>query len=213
MTAELIGNTCYLYVLDTLADWEIAHITAELYSGRFLDKTNGDFTITKIGNTLQPVITMGGMQITPDQAITGTGFKKGDLLILPGGDTWLEEKNRQIIQMVPALLEKGVIVAAICGATVALAGAGILNDKKHTSNNKEFLVSSCPGYAGADLYVDVPAVVDGNLITATGLAALEFSYEVFKKTGAMKEAALEAWYGLYKTREPQYFYALMESLK
>jgi hypothetical protein len=56
-------------------------------------------------------------------------------------------------------------------------------------------------------------VVDGNLITATGLAPLEFSYELFKSTGVMKERTLEAWYHLHKTRESQYFYDLTQSME
>ena len=27
--------TVYVYVMDTLADWELGHVTAELHSGRF----------------------------------------------------------------------------------------------------------------------------------------------------------------------------------
>ncbi len=30
--------TIYVYVLDTLADWEIGYVTAELHSGRFFKK-------------------------------------------------------------------------------------------------------------------------------------------------------------------------------
>lgn len=33
--------TIYVYVLDTLADWELGHVTSELNSGRFLKKTHG----------------------------------------------------------------------------------------------------------------------------------------------------------------------------
>ena len=58
-----------------------------------------------------------------------------------------------------------------------------------------------------------PAVVDGNLITATGLAPLEFSYEVLNKTNAMKPETLEAWYQLNKTKDSKYFFAIMESLQ
>jgi hypothetical protein len=57
-----------------------------------------------------------------------------------------------------------------------------------------------------------PAVTDNNLITASGIAPLEFSYEIFKKTKVMKAETLEAWYQLYKTKEAKYFYNLMESL-
>lgn len=31
--------TIYVYVLDTLADWELGYITSELHSGRFLKRT------------------------------------------------------------------------------------------------------------------------------------------------------------------------------
>ncbi len=57
------------------------------------------------------------------------------------------------------------------------------------------------------------AVSDDNLITASAFAALEFSYEVFKRTGVKKAQTAEAWYQLYKTRNAGCFAALMESLK
>jgi len=88
-----------------------------------------------------------------------------------------------------------------------------LNTRKHTSNGKEFLKMHCPEYSGDELYLNQPVVTDGNLITATGLAPLEFSHEIFKKINIMKSETLEAWYQLNKTREEKYFYALMDSLK
>ena len=112
----------------------------------------------------------------------------------------------------PSLIEQKVNVAAICGATVALAENGLLNKRNHTSNDKNYLKMVCPNYSGSDYYINSPVVVDDNLITATGIAPLEFSYEVFKKTNLMKPNTLEAWYQLYKTKESKYFYSLMESL-
>ena len=94
-------------------------------------------------------------------------------MILPGADTWFEDNNKKIMNLIPELLGQNVTVAAICGATLALAKNGILNTRKHTSNDKEFLKISCPEYSGEDLYLNQPAVTDGNLITATGLAPLE----------------------------------------
>lgn len=203
----------FLYILNTLSDWEIGYITAELNSGRFFNKTKTPIDLIKIGDTIQPVKTMGGITITPNESINNIEFKKSDILILPGADTWFEDSNEKIIQLIPDLLNENVVVAAICGATVALAKNGILNTRKHTSNDKEFLKMSCPEYSGEDLYLNQPVVTDGNLITATGLAPLEFSYEVFKKTEVMKPETLEAWYQLNKTRDVKYFYALMDSLK
>ncbi len=203
----------YLYVLNTLADWEIGHLTAEMNSGRFLDKTKAPVTLVKFGNTLEPIKTMGGIAITPDEVIDNIKLQEGDLLILPGADTWLEDSNNKILNLVADVINKNVIIAAICGATMALAQNGLLNNRKHTSNDKEFLKMTCPEYSGDKFYINQPVVSDDNLITASGLAALEFSYEVFKKTNLMKTETLEAWYQLYKTKEAKYFYALMESLK
>ncbi len=212
MAQQKDWRNCYLYVLNTLADWEIGFITAELVSRRYISK-NKKFELITAGNTVKSIKTMGGITITPEKSVEDIEFNEGDLLVLPGADTWMEDENRRILSMIPGLLEKRVIVGAICGATIALAQTGLLNNRKHTSNSKEFLKMTCPGYRGSSLYRDKPVVVDENLITATGLAPLEFSSEIFRKINAMKEDTLEAWYQLYITREPKYFYSLMESLK
>jgi hypothetical protein len=60
--------------------------------------------------------------------------------------------------------------------------------------------------------VNEPAVTAGNLITASGLAPVEFAYHVFRKLEVMSPATLDAWYGLFTSRKPDCFYALMESL-
>lgn len=212
MTNELNCKKCYIYVLDTLADWEIGYITAELNSRRFVAKDT-IIELVMIGNTLKPIVTMGGISIAPVMDINHVEFQEGDLLVLPGADTWMDEKNQSILEIVSGAINKKVIVAAICGATVALAQNGFLNNRKHTSNDKEFLVMSCPDYTGSSHYINTPTVVDDNLITAAGLAPLEFSYEVFKKINVMKKDTLEAWYQLFKTKESKYFYSLMGSLK
>lgn len=202
----------YLFVLNTLADWEIGYITAELNSGRYLDKAKDPPLLVKIGTTTAPIKTMGGITITPDDRIDNVKFNEGDLLLLPGAETWMDEDNMKVMNLIPDILNRKVVIAAICGATMALANAGILNDRKHTSNDKDFLKMTCPRYTGEDYYVNLPAVTDDNLITATGLAPLEFSYEVFKKTLVMRTETLEAWYKLFKTGEAKYYFDLMGSL-
>jgi hypothetical protein len=65
---------------------------------------------------------------------------------------------------------------------------------------------------GLDRARDSPVVRDGNLITASGLAPLEFSYEVMKMLGLFRPETVEAWYQLYSTREPQYCEAQVASM-
>ena len=78
-------------------------------------------------------------------------------------------------------LKIGTIVAAICGATDALANMGYLDTRKHTSNNLEYTKMVCPNYKGEKFYELESAVSDVNLVTASGIAPLEFAMEVLKK--------------------------------
>ena len=155
---------------------------------------------------------MGGIEINPDELINNIDFEKDDILILPGADTWMESHNFDVITKVKGLLQNGVKICAICGATAALAEAGILDDKLHTSNDLEFLKIFCKNYNGNENYVSQSVVVDKNLITASGLAPLEFSCEVLKSTNLFNITTLESWYKLHKTKESKYFYELMNSL-
>ena len=164
----------FLYVLDSLADWEIAFLIAEINSGRYLKKNITKPKIIKVGNNLTTIKTMGGIEITPDVDVDNMNIKNGDLVLLPGADTWQNENNQKIIDIINGNMN--IVVAAICGATFALADNGILDNKKHTSNDKEFLKMVCKKYKGENLYENKPVVVDGNLITASGIAPLEFTF-------------------------------------
>ncbi|MCL1928576.1 MAG: DJ-1/PfpI family protein [Treponema sp.] len=203
----------FLYVLDTLADWEIGFLMPEINGGRYLKKNIEKPKIVKVGKNLNPIKTMGGIEITPDIGVQKMEMHKDDLLILPGADAWLNGNNDEILNFVKDNIEKNVTIAAICGATIAMANYGLLDGIKHTSNNLGFLKMACPNYKGEKNYCDQPVVSENNLITATGIAPLEFAYEVIKKTNIMENGVVEAWYNLYKTKEGKYFLELMELLK
>ena len=203
----------FLYVLETLADWEISFLIAEINSGRYLKKNIISPKIIKVGNNLTAIKTMGGIEIIPDIDVDNMNIEDKDLIVLPGADTWQNENNRKIIDIVSENINRDITIAAICGATIALADYGVLDNKKHTSNDKEVLKMFCKNYKGENLYENKFVVIDNNLITATGLAPLEFSYEVIKKINVMENSTLDAWYNLNKTKEPKYFFELMNSLK
>jgi len=200
----------FLYVLDTLADWEIALLIAEINSGRYLKKDIEKPKIIKVGNNLTPILTMGGIEIKPDIDVDNMDIKNGDLVVLPGADTWQNGNNQKIIDRINGNMD--ITICAICGATFALADNGMLDNKKHTSSDKEYLKMMCKNYKGESLYENKPVVVDGNLITAMGIAPLEFTFEIFKKLDIMHENTLNAWFNLFKTKEGKYFYELMQSM-
>ncbi|TVX86858.1 type 1 glutamine amidotransferase family protein [Paenibacillus agilis] len=208
-----MNNTVYLYVFDSMADWEIGYVTAELNSGRYFKKGLSPIKIVTVGIDKTPITTMGGLKIQPDIKLDECSMASIDALILPGGDTWTEAIHQPIIKMAEGCLKEGILVAAICGATMGLAQAGILNSRSHTSNDLEYLKMICPTYKGEAYYKMGAAVTDGSLITASGVASLEFSVHILKALGVFSSKSLEAWYSLNKTREPQYYYELMDSIQ
>lgn len=202
----------YLYVLDSLADWEPGYALAELNSGRFFRKDAPRLAVKTFALGKAPVTTMGGLRLCPDLTVEEVQARDGALMILPGGDTWLEPRHAPVLDKARELLDAGVPVAAICGATLALAQAGLLNDRPHTSNDLGLLRQMCPTYTGERFYEDRPAVTGGDLITASGTSPLEFAAQVLKRLDVFSEETLGAWYNLHKLKEPQYFFELMQSL-
>ena len=155
----------YVYVLDTMADWEIGYVTAELHSRRFFKADAPEVTVRTAGVSKEPVRTMGGLTVVPDCAVGDIVADTSSVLLLPGANTWDDPKHGAAVKKAAELLGVGGTVCAICGATVALARAGLFEHRRHTSNGAGFLEMVCPGYKGNDCYVDEPSVADGNLIT------------------------------------------------
>lgn len=204
--------TVYLYILDTFSDWETGYTLAELHSGRYLKNPALKYDVVLCGRTMDTITTMGGLRMTPDTLIEAIQPGNADILILPGADHWLDPEQKPVLGKVVDLLAGGTVVAAICGATLGLASAGLLDNRPHTSNDPEVLKMFCPNYRGEKFYKQEPAVTDNNLITASGLAPVEFACHIFRKLDVMHPATLDAWHGLFTTRKPEYFYALMASL-
>lgn len=208
----MANKIAYLYVLDTLADWEPGYITAELNTGRYFKAGAAPYSVKTIAVSKAPITTMGGLKILPDYTIEEVRLEDARLLLLPGADVWQQPRHAPIFDLVRHCLDAGVVVAAICGATVALAKAGILDQYKHTSNDLNYLLQSCPNYKGSENYLHQPVVADNNLITATALAPLEFAKHILAKLQVFSDATLDAWYRLHQTRKPEYFIQLMQSL-
>ncbi|KQO14704.1 type 1 glutamine amidotransferase family protein [Paenibacillus sp. Leaf72] len=205
-------NTVYLYVFDTMSDWEIGYLTAELNSGRYYKKGLAPSKIITVGMDKTPVTTMGGLKIRPDIRLDECSIESTDTLILPGGDTWTETFHQPILETAERCLKAGTLVAAICGATIGLAQTGLLDSRWHTSNDLEYLKMICPNYTGEKYYNMEPAVTDGKLITASGIAPLEFSVHVLRALDVFSSETLDAWYSLNKTQESKYFYELMNAI-
>ena len=181
----------YLFLFNGYSDWEISYCTPEIYK-------NGKFNLKTFSIDGGNVRSMGGLQVVPELSLKDILPEKVDVLILPGGTAWDENKLNDILPLVINLVEQRKCIAAICAATFFLAKNGILDTIKHTSNDLHYLKSVAPNYKGEILYQSDKAYIDNNIITASGIAPIEFAKEIFSYIELFDKTALENWYQLYK---------------
>lgn len=198
----------HLFVLNTMADWEPGYAIAAIAHPAADAPSRG--RVRTVGLDRNPVRTQGGVTILPDIAVADLRANESSLLILPGSDLWADPATDGILAKAREFLDAGVPVAAICGATLGLARAGLLDTRKHTSNAPAYLAST--HYRGADRYVHEAAVDDGGVITASGMAPLEFARAILERLKVFPAEALDAWYRFNKNRDSAAYLTYLKAL-
>jgi putative intracellular protease/amidase len=187
------AKAVYFLVVPGFADWEPAHALAEL-------RRHGGYRVEVVGFTTAPVESMGGLRIQPNRVLAEVDPADVAVFILPGGDRWESSPvEPELVALLRELDAEGVPLAAICAATVAIARVGLLRGRRHTSNGRQYLERQVPDYAGSAEYVDAPAVRDRGLITASGLADVEFAAELFTELDVLGESDRSAWTNLFRS--------------
>jgi putative intracellular protease/amidase len=199
----------HVAVYDALADWEVGYATAHINNPEW-QRQPGRYRVVTVGETGEAITTMGGMRVLPDMALADVSATDSAMLILPGAGSWDAGQNGEFGRLARQFLDAGVPVAAICGGTFGLAREGLLNDRAHTSN-VSFYLQQASEYHGTELYRDEPAVTDRGLITAGSTAPIAFARDVLAALETYSPAVLDAWYGLFSTGQPEYFFALQEA--
>ncbi|MBS7426645.1 DJ-1/PfpI family protein [Virgibacillus pantothenticus] len=87
----------YLYILESMAEWEVSYMMQAISMENML-KRNREFILKTVSTSLNPVQTMGGFTVTPDCVIDEMDENNMVALLLPGADTWNNEKNNRILQ-------------------------------------------------------------------------------------------------------------------
>ena len=181
----------FVFLFDGFSDWEISYLTPEINKSENFDLAY----FSKDGDTIS---SMGGLQIKPHISHSEIGIDEVDMLILPGGSAWENGENNEIEPITEAIFEKGKAIAAICAATTYLGQLGFLNNIKHTSNDLNYLKGISPKYSGEKNYMNSLAVTDKNIITANGIAPIEFAREIFQKLNLFEKHDIEKWFQLFK---------------
>jgi putative intracellular protease/amidase len=186
------SKSIHLLIVDGFADWEPAHALAEL-------RRHGGYRVESVGLSMEPVESMGGIRVLPSRTIDEVSPDDVAVFVLPGGDRWEEQPVEPALeQKLHELADRHVPIAAICGATVAIAQLGLIRGRRHTSNGLAYLQEKAPGYSEASRYVDEPAVRDRGLITASGLADVEFARELFEELGVLTPVERAEWADIFR---------------
>jgi putative intracellular protease/amidase len=186
----MANRTAYVFVFDGFADWEPASALAELR------RTFG-FSVKTFSLLTNPIVSMGGLKVTPDLCLEEVRPELAGILILPGGDMWMGGEIGGITALIETVHQAARPIAAICAATLSLAHVGLLNDHRHTSNGEGFIAKYVPAYCGHDFYVKAPAVRDRSVITANGLAPFAFAAEIFRAVAPDRANDIATYEGLY----------------
>lgn len=182
----------YLLVFNGLSDWEPGLAVAEINKS---DK----YVVQTVGFNKETIKTMGGISIVPDYSLQEIDYEAAAILILPGGKMWEMDPLDELVPVVKKFIDLKIPVAAICGPTVFLTRHGLVENIKHTSNGRAYLKNIIGEYKGSDLYINKPSVSDKGIMTANGIAFLEFAREVLGELGVYDDETLEAWYEFFST--------------
>jgi putative intracellular protease/amidase len=181
----------FIFLFDGFSDWEISFLTPEINKNRLFD-------LVYFSNNGDVVTSMGGLQISPATSLAELKLEDIDMLILPGGIAWEKGENEEVTRLTKDIFERGKPIAAICAATTFLGQLGFLNNLKHTSNDLNYLKGVASNYCGDKNYQATLAVTDRNIITANGIAPIEFAQEIFKSIELDSDENIEKWFQLFK---------------
>jgi putative intracellular protease/amidase len=186
----MLRRTAYALLRKGFADWEATSALAEL-------RRTFKYPVKTIGLSSESVVSMGGLTVTADLVLSEFVPESASILILPGGEAWTEGEVAEVSQAVRAVVALSRPVAAICAATLALAHAGLLDHRLHTSNGKDFIEKHVPQYRGQNLYRPLRSVRDKGVITANGLAPFAFAAEIFRALQPDREKDIKVYESLY----------------
>ena len=193
-------KTILLFVFDGFADWEPAYALAGI-------SKSDRFKIRTIALDKTPKRSMGGVAVCPDYDflpdvdLNDLDNSNVAMLVLPGGVAWEERTNGGIAPLVTHCFENQIPVAAICGATVFLAELGLLNEIEHTSNGLTYLHELAKNYSGGLFYRHVPSIAAGGIITAGGVAAIEFAESIFETLNIREMESVSGWFRYFEKAE------------
>ena len=200
-----------MYLMNGMADHEHGYLLTALSS-----QIKPKYEFCTVALSKEPIITMGGLKITPNYALNEINKEDIIALILTGAEMqlWLNSEQEPILNLAIELLKRNILVAGICGATLGLASKGLLDERVHTSNIEFLLTNFVKSYKGIKNYKnDVVAVSDKNLITASSAGSLLWAKYILENLEIFSKSAIESWYKYYDLGISEYYIEFMQKIE
>lgn len=167
-------KTLGLVLLSPFADWEYGHL-----AGSAREWFGAEIVVLSPDGG--PVASIGGLTALADRAIADPSNRDLSAVVAIGSDAWATADPEGLSALLRTIHARGGVVAGICGATLALARAGLFDGRDHTSNGAGWIEGRIGEYAGQERYRDVAhAVADDRIVSASGTAPGTFACEVLK---------------------------------
>ncbi|MBT8341071.1 MAG: thiamine biosynthesis protein ThiJ [Desulfatitalea sp.] len=182
----------HVLLFNGYADWGIGNALAEL-------RRLGDKSVISVGFDGSSITSLGGLRVTPDITLSDVDIDGVLIFMLPGGQLWEGDYPFEALKALLVDLERcSAPIAAICAATTVLARAGLLRNRKHTSNSAKYMAKMVPGYANRKHYVDALSVCDRSVITASSLGAVDFAAQILEELNIADADIRRRWYEAFK---------------
>ena len=164
-----------VFLFDNMTDYEITFLTHLL-------KVDAGKEIITLSYEDKMVRSASGVMYRADMRVKDVSDGEIDGLILCGG--WFGEVRSELIELIQKLNAKNKLLAGICGAgTFFLAASGVLQNVTYTTPITEWTEKHREVFGKSDPfprenYVQSRVVTDKNVITAQGIAFLDFAVAV-----------------------------------
>lgn len=164
-----------VFVFDGMVDYEVTFIMHLL-------NTCGDFEVVTIAYEDQLIQCRSGVVLKPARLVSDILNEEAEGIIITGG--WYGNTQPELLKLIQTLHAKGKLIGAICGAgPVFLAKAGILEQVTYTTAADKWTPQHMAAFGEKDPfprdnYRAERVVRDNNVITAIGIAFIDFAAEI-----------------------------------
>ena len=164
-----------VFLFDGITDYEVTFIIHLL-------SVDAGKEIVTVSYDNKPVKSSSGLTYKADKLVSEILDEEIEGVIISGG--WCGELREELSELINKLNSQKKLIAGICGTgTVLLAKSGVLEERKYTTpiiewTDKHREVFGKEEPFNREYFIDERVVVDKNIITAKGIAFIDFSIEI-----------------------------------